>query len=254
MEIDWFTVGAQIINFFILLFLLRQFLYRPILNVIEERRDRLQAERQKLDSRDDELKWERKQIAEERQSLEATQKQRQEALQKDIEEKKRKWLEEARQDVERRRQEWLESFHTMRAEALDEFGDQLESAVLTATQTFLEALTDEELFDAFFDRFIEQLDNHLAGQQPEPDQSIVVESSESLDETQKQRLSKLLEKHLHETLELEYTVSPELSLGLRVSVGSTQFEWTVEQYLSEIQELRPDATPQEATRQIEVTT
>src|ERR1700733_11956735 len=37
MLIDWFTVGAQAINFIILIRLMKHFLYKPILNSIEAR-------------------------------------------------------------------------------------------------------------------------------------------------------------------------------------------------------------------------
>ena len=37
MKIDWFTVIAQVINFLVLVWLLKRFLYKPILNAIEER-------------------------------------------------------------------------------------------------------------------------------------------------------------------------------------------------------------------------
>ena len=37
MLIDWFTVGAQALNFLILVWLLRRFLYKPILNAIDAR-------------------------------------------------------------------------------------------------------------------------------------------------------------------------------------------------------------------------
>jgi len=35
--IDWFTVIAQIINFLVLVYLLKRFLYGPIIRVIDER-------------------------------------------------------------------------------------------------------------------------------------------------------------------------------------------------------------------------
>ena len=38
MPIDWFTVVAQAINFLILVWLLKRFLYRPILHAIDERK------------------------------------------------------------------------------------------------------------------------------------------------------------------------------------------------------------------------
>ncbi len=37
MLIDWFTVGAQALNFLILVWLMKRFLYRPILHAIDAR-------------------------------------------------------------------------------------------------------------------------------------------------------------------------------------------------------------------------
>ena len=44
MLIDWFTVGAQALNFLILVWLLRRFLYKPILNAINAREKKIAAE------------------------------------------------------------------------------------------------------------------------------------------------------------------------------------------------------------------
>jgi F-type H+-transporting ATPase subunit b len=43
MLIDWFTVGAQVVNFLILVWLLKRFLYKPILHAIDEREKRIAA-------------------------------------------------------------------------------------------------------------------------------------------------------------------------------------------------------------------
>src|SRR5580765_3724482 len=44
MLIDWFTVGAQALNFLVLVWLLKRFLYKPILNAIDAREKRITAE------------------------------------------------------------------------------------------------------------------------------------------------------------------------------------------------------------------
>jgi F-type H+-transporting ATPase subunit b len=44
MMIDWFTVGAQVLNFLILVWMMKRFLYRPILRAIDEREDRIAGE------------------------------------------------------------------------------------------------------------------------------------------------------------------------------------------------------------------
>src|SRR6202030_2840597 len=48
MLIDWFTVGAQALNFLVLVWLLKRFLYKPILNAVDAREaaDVLSAKRQ----------------------------------------------------------------------------------------------------------------------------------------------------------------------------------------------------------------
>src|SRR5450432_2061894 len=44
MLIDWFTVAAQAINFLILVWLLKRFLYKPILDAIDEREKGIAAQ------------------------------------------------------------------------------------------------------------------------------------------------------------------------------------------------------------------
>src|ERR1700722_10665069 len=44
MLIDWFTVGAQALNFLILVWLMKRFLYKPVLHAIDEREKRIAAE------------------------------------------------------------------------------------------------------------------------------------------------------------------------------------------------------------------
>src|SRR5208282_6802242 len=44
MLIDWFTVGAQALNFIILVWLLKRFLYKPILDAVDAREKRIAAE------------------------------------------------------------------------------------------------------------------------------------------------------------------------------------------------------------------
>src|ERR1700689_4789484 len=44
MLIDWFTVGAQALNFVILVWLMKRYLYKPILDAIDAREKRIARE------------------------------------------------------------------------------------------------------------------------------------------------------------------------------------------------------------------
>src|SRR5271166_4448898 len=51
MLIDWFTVAAQALNFLILVWLMKRFLYEPILHAIDEREKRIAAELANADAK-----------------------------------------------------------------------------------------------------------------------------------------------------------------------------------------------------------
>src|SRR5450631_2868065 len=59
MLIDWFTVGAQTLNFLILVWLLKRFLYKPILDAIDAREKRIAAELADADAKKAEARKER---------------------------------------------------------------------------------------------------------------------------------------------------------------------------------------------------
>ena len=59
MLIDWFTVGAQALNFLILAWLMKRFLYQPILDAIDAREKRIAAELADADARKREAQTER---------------------------------------------------------------------------------------------------------------------------------------------------------------------------------------------------
>ena len=59
MLIDWFTVIAQVVNFLILVWLLKRFLYRPILDAIDAREKRIATELADADAKKAEAQKER---------------------------------------------------------------------------------------------------------------------------------------------------------------------------------------------------
>jgi F-type H+-transporting ATPase subunit b len=51
MLIDWFTVAAQLVNFLILVWLLKHFLFKPITNAIDTREKRIATELANADAK-----------------------------------------------------------------------------------------------------------------------------------------------------------------------------------------------------------
>src|ERR1700719_1252546 len=59
MLLDWFAVGAQALNSLILVWLLKRFLYKPILNAVDAREKRIAAELADADAKRAEAQKER---------------------------------------------------------------------------------------------------------------------------------------------------------------------------------------------------
>ncbi|MDZ7834442.1 MAG: hypothetical protein U5K84_02980 [Alkalibacterium sp.] len=51
MTISWFEIIAQIINFFIILYILQKFLYKPVMNVMAQRQERIQKAQIEADAK-----------------------------------------------------------------------------------------------------------------------------------------------------------------------------------------------------------
>ncbi|MCD6672907.1 MAG: hypothetical protein LT106_08625 [Burkholderiaceae bacterium] len=97
MTIDWFTLAAQLVNFALLLILLRVFLYRPILRVMAEREKRTAAPLNEARRLADEAAAEREALRQEREAFERERTERLEAATREADEKRQQQL----ADIER---------------------------------------------------------------------------------------------------------------------------------------------------------
>ena len=69
MLIDWFTVIAQVVNFLILVWLLKRFLYRPILNAIDAREKRIAAKIADADAKEAEAQKQREEYQQKNEAI-----------------------------------------------------------------------------------------------------------------------------------------------------------------------------------------
>ncbi len=115
MLIDWFTVAAQAVNFLILAWLLKRFLYGPIITAMQDRRKRLADElnnareaREKANRQTEELSRMRETLERESQSMLAE-------ARKTADERREHWLSEARAEVQERSKAWAEALEREQA-------------------------------------------------------------------------------------------------------------------------------------------
>ena len=139
MLIDWFTVGAQALNFLILVWLLKRFLYKPILDAIDAREKRIAAELADADAKKAEAQKERDEFQHKNEEFDQ---QRAALLSKATDEAKaerQRLLDEARKAAD--------ALSAKRQEALRSDAQNLNQAIRRRTQQEVFAIARKALTD-----------------------------------------------------------------------------------------------------------
>lgn len=235
MSIDWITVGAQIANFLVLVWLLKRFLYRPILDGIDAREaeiSRRMAEaglaQQQAQSAEAEY---REQHAH---SLSSQDAQVARAL-RESEAQRDKLLAEARARIDQEQKDWRRYLERER----DKFAARLQRAggetLLELTRKALRDLADEPLEAAI----VRHVGARLAPMARElakaagDSAAAIANTRESLPEDARQQLQADMERLLP-GVELSFATDPQQAPGLVLRVGGAQVAWTVDSYTDEL--------------------
>lgn len=227
MELDWTTFVLEIVNFLVLVWILKRFLYRPVLAVIERRRAGIEktladaaatrAEAQALQEQyEDRLaQWEReKETARTalQSEMNAQRSRLTEALENTLEQERRKSrvLEERRLAEERRRCEEAALAQAARfgARLLARVaGPELEPHLIDAAIEDLEALAPAR---------VESLRAAWSEERP----VVIADSAHELDARHREKLTRALARVLgEERPPLEFRRNPDLLAGLRIRIG-----------------------------------
>jgi F-type H+-transporting ATPase subunit b len=232
MLIDWFTVGAQALNFLILVWLLRHFLYRPVLAAIEAREKKVTAKLVDAAAREAQAQSERDDF---RRRNEAFDRDREILLGKAAEEaanERQRLVEAARQDSLLLRSRLTESLGRERAE--------LNRRLLILTQEEVLALARDTLKDlagiTLEDRMIEVFIAHLRELRPKLAAAdlAVVRSAFEISPAQRPALEAAIRDSLGADVNIQVEIAPALVCGVEVRVSGVRLAWSVADRLSAI--------------------
>lgn len=246
MPFDWFTIAAQIINFSVLLWLLRRFLYQPILNSLDTREMRLkkiveEANTKNADAEQRQIVCQHKEAELEQQRAAIMQKAETEAKQQRI-----KLVACAQQDADEILHKRLESMQSVLRNLEHEVLSQSIEEVYATTAKILDDLADVKLEQAIVDKFLSQL-KELRGKHYERlkeamqnAEHLVVRSAFALNDEYKtdikRTLTELLSKQKQPNITLDFVCVPKLIAGVELSVGGWKLAWSTHDHLKKLQD------------------
>jgi F-type H+-transporting ATPase subunit b len=242
MPIDWFTVAAQVINFLILVWLLKRFLYRPILDAIDAREKRIAAELADADARKTEARKERDEL---QHKNEAFEQQRAALLSRATEEAKaerKRLLDEARQAAD--------ALSAKRIQTLSNDNHNLKQAIRRRTRQEVfaiarKALSDlataglEERMGEVFTRRLRalggQAGEELAKAMKTASGPARVRSAFDLPAEQRAAIQNALNETFSADVHVTFETVPELVSGIELTTNGQKLAWSIADYLGTLE-------------------
>jgi F-type H+-transporting ATPase subunit b len=229
MRFDLTTFLFQIINFIVLLFILKRLLYKPVREIIEKRRALIEktvrdAEKTKQDALELREKYQK-----EMDQLKDVRGQTLERLQQEVMEEKKKMLrtaeEEAGRVIEREKAIFDAEKKRLQAELKDEAVD---TACVLAVN-LLKDLSDEELHKAVYRRLLKGLEEivpDLSGIKGEP-LRLELASAYPLDKEELGRFSATLESLLSRKVIVDTSIDENLIAGTRMKAYDKVYNFSL---------------------------
>lgn len=238
-EIDWFTLTAQILNFLILVALLRHFLYKRIVNAMDKREERIHSRIQQAEQKKDDAEKERDEFRKKNKDFEKQKVQKTEEMHKETEKTKQELLDRARDEVDRKREQWEQALQNRKNDFIEDVKRSAAEQVCSAARHMLRDLGGRKLESVIVQTFLEKLDT-----MPEDEKhtfsdtlrkeggTVTVRTSFEPDGEERRNLEDTVHNVFDGSVPLEFTVAEELVCGIDLQANGIKIAWNVADYLS----------------------
>ena len=253
MLINWFTVIAQAINFLILVWLLKRFLYKPILHAIDEREKGIATQLADAEAMKAEAHKERDDFQKKK---EAFDKERAALLKKATGEanaERQRLLDGAQKDAEALRAKRQEALQTEQRNLSREITRWAQKEVFAIAHKTLVDLAGTSLEERMSEVFVGRL-RALNGEAKEQLVAAlktsalpaIVRSAYDLAPAQQTAIESAVKKTFGAAAQVHFQIAPELVSGIELSTNGHKIAWSIADYLSTLEKsagelLRGDA-------------
>jgi F-type H+-transporting ATPase subunit b len=242
MLIDWFTVGAQALNFLVLVWLLKRFLYKPILDAIDAREKIIAAKLADASAKETEAGTQRDEFAQKNHDFD----QQRDALLKqastEAQTERQRLLEEARQTASAlllKRQDALRNEQRDLHEEIKRRTSEEVFEIARKTLNDLSGVTLQERMSEVFLKRLHAIDGGartaLVNAIKTSSSAIKVVSAFALPAETKMAIQNTLNGICESKFETVFEIKPGLINGIALNVNGQKLAWSVADYLDSLE-------------------
>jgi len=249
MQINWFTVIAQIVNFIVLVWLLKRFLYKPILKAIDEREKKIAGQIKDAEAKDALAKKEQAEFSKKNESFDKEKKELMDKAIAETNDERQKLLEDARNEATELRSKLEKSLTEMQENLNRDIAQNTQQEVFAIARKTLADLASLSLEEQSANIFIKRIKNLKkeekkqfveafksgsnlpAGRQG----SILMQSAFDLPEKQQTDIKSAVKEILGTETQFQFKIAPGMISGIELTSNGYKLAWSISEYLNSLQ-------------------
>jgi F-type H+-transporting ATPase subunit b len=239
MLIDWFTVIAQIVNFLILVWLLKRFLYKPILDALDAREKKIAKELADADLKKSEAEKEHDEFQHKNEEFEQQRAALMDKVTQEVKTERQRLLDEARKAADtlstKLHDAQINDAHNL-SQALSQRIRQEVFAIARKALTDLSTSSLEERMAEVFIRRLHELDEQAKKNLGEAFKSALapslLRSAFDLPEKQRTAIQNALNETFSADISIRFETAPELISGIELTANGQKVAWSISDYLA----------------------
>jgi F-type H+-transporting ATPase subunit b len=253
MHIDWFVFFAQIVNFLILVYLLKRFLYGRIINAIDAREAKIAnsfAEAEKIRK---EAQASAEEFDQKNRALKETYDTLMNQAVEDVEKRRKELMDQARATVDEIRQRWQETILREKESFIQELRTRTGREVYAVSRRVLSDLADADLESKMADVFIRYIGNlkeqdciSIRERFQSSGNGIIIQSAFTLPVDVQQKINEALKHRIGNDMKTAYEISEDIVSGIELRTQGHKIAWSLNDYLEKLDESFSRALQEEA--------
>lgn len=239
MLIDWFTIIAQLVNFLVLVWLLKHFLYRPIMNTIDDREKRIVDELADADSQKAKAEQQREEFLQKNTEFDKQRTTSMNKMNEEVKAERTRLLDSVRQESDALRNKLELALKNEQLSLQGALSQRAREEVFAIVRKALSSLAGASLEESMAVIFVKRLDGLSDDEKAsfksafsDSKEALIVHSAFDLAKKQQTLIKKTLNKLLDDELTIQFITEPDVISGIEINGHGQKIDWSINDYLA----------------------
>jgi F-type H+-transporting ATPase subunit b len=234
----WFTVVAQIVNFMVLVALLKIFLYKHIIRAMGARQERIASALKEADTKQKEAETQAEALRQKHLEFDGQREEMMAAAKQDAENRRKELTSKAQEDVDRLHARWKQTVRDEKDQVLQQIREAAARHVCDVSRRVLSDLADADLQDQMVRLFLDKVRTLDEARRSEFAQAlsgsrgpVTVVSAFDIADGRRHEVTEAVRTLAPGEREVKFELDPQLVCGIALQTGGHSLGWSVDEYL-----------------------